>query len=369
MNKKKVLFIFSSFSFGGAEQMTVNTAFALNKFSSEFESVVGVPAGSSLSVYSQSKRIKTVDFKCRGTLTPSGIFSLIRIILKEKISIIHVRQGKLFWTALFMKIFFPSVKIVLHRTQDTRHKWYARYHYRFADKVLTVSEAIRRNIINVDRAPEKNVKTLYNGFDFDFFVKNADASDIIKKYGLENKTVVGTAGAMVSFEGKGQIYLMEAVSKIKKDYPDLRCLLVGDGAGRAQLEQYAEKLAISDIVIFAGYQKEIARYINAMNIFCLMSCDTEGFGNVNVEAQALSKPVITTNIGGIPETVVDKKTAIIVKPRDSQAVADALIKLLDDKTLALNMGIEGKKFVENSFSDTKMVSNLTAVYRDLSAQD
>lgn len=265
----------------------------------------------------------------------------------------------------FYENIFSFVKVVLHRTQDTRHKWYSRYHYRFADKVLTVSEAIRKNIINIDGAPEKNVKTLYNGFDFESFTKDTDASDVIKECGLENKMVIGTVGAMVSLEGKGQTYLIDAVAEIRTQYPNLACLLIGDGPGRKEQEKYAEISGAGDIVIFAGYKKNVAKYINVMDIFCLLSCDTEGFGNVNVEAQALAKPVITTNIGGIPETVIANKTALIIKPRDVKALTDAIKKLLEDKNLALNMGIEGKKFVENQFPDKKMVENLSEIYREI----
>lgn len=365
MNKKKVLFIFSSFSFGGAEKMTADIASAVNKFSVEFEAFVATPEGSPLSKYSNEKQIKTLNFNCRGTFTPSGIVNLFKIIKKEKIDIIHVQQGKLFWTALLMKLFFCNIKVILHRTQDTRHKWYARYHYKIADKVLAVSDTVKNNMIKIDKAPSDKIQTLYNGFDFDNFRKDIDITGIIKEYGLENKIVIGTVGAMVSLEAKGQIYLIEAVAKIRNQYPNLRCLLLGEGPGKNEIKAYAEKIGADDIVIFAGHKSNIAKYINAMDIFCLLSCNTEGFGNVNIEAQSLAKPVITTNIGGIPETVIEDKTALIIKPRDVKAVTDAIKKFLDDKNLALNMGAEGKKFVENKFSDKKMIENLSGIYREI----
>ncbi|MDD5021394.1 MAG: glycosyltransferase family 4 protein [Endomicrobiaceae bacterium] len=365
MNKKKVLFIFSSFSFGGAEKMTADTASAINKFSNEFEAFVATPKESPLSKYSNEKQIKTLNFNCRGTFTPTGILKLFKIIKKEKIDIIHVQQGKLFWTALLMKLFFCNVKVVLHRTQDTRHKWYARYHYRIADKVLAVSDIVKNNMIEIDKAPAKKVQTLYNGFDFDNFRKDIDISDIIKEYGLENKIVIGAVGAMVSLEGKGQIYLMQALAKMRNQYPNLICILLGDGPGKKEQEEYAKKLGIGDKVIFAGYKSNIAKYINAMDIFCLLSCDTEGFGNVNIEAQSLAKPVITTNIGGIPETVIENKTALIVNPRDVEALIVAIKKLLDNKNYALDMGAQGKKFVENKFSDKIMAGNLSEIYKEI----
>lgn len=365
MNKKKVLFIFSSFSFGGAEKMTAAMAIALNKYSPDFQALIAAPRGSNLNKYSKEKGINTFDFECRGTFTPSGIFKLFLIIKNEKPAIIHVRQGKLFWTALVMKLFFPRLKVILHRTQDTRHKWYARYHYRFADKALTVSAVVKNNLIKIDKAPAEKIQTLYNGFDFDFLRKDIDVFDIKKEYGLGDKIVIGTVGAMGSLEGKGQIYLMQALAKMRNQYPNLVCILLGEGPGQKEQEEFANKLGISDVVIFAGYKSNIAKYINAMDIFCLLSCDTEGFGNVNIEAQSLAKPVITTNIGGIPETVIENKTAIIINPRDVEALIIAIKKLLDDKNYALSMGAQGKEFVENKFSDKIMAGNLSEIYKEI----
>jgi glycosyltransferase involved in cell wall biosynthesis len=152
---------------------------------------------------------------------------------------------------------------------------------------------------------------------------------------------------------------------MRNQYPNLICILLGEGPGKKEQAEFANKLGVSDIVIFAGYKSNIAKYINVMDIFCLLSCDTEGFGNVNIEAQALAKPVITTNIGGIPETVIGNKTAIIINPRDVEALVVAIKKLLDDKTYAMNMGTEGKEFVENKFSDKIMAGNLSEIYKEI----
>ena len=365
MKKFKVLHIFSSYTIGGAEKMTVAIAKDLNNLSQDFQSIVAAPKDSYVYMQSLKDNLTVHHFSCRGTFTPTGIFQLFNIIRKEKIDIVHVHQGKLYWSAILMKFFFKKLKVVLHRHQDTRHRWYAKWHYKFADITFAVSNAVKENLIKCENAPKNKISVLYNGLDFENFAKDTDCKDLIEQYNLKDKIVIGTIGAMVSLEGKGQKYLLEAISQLRKNYNNIVCLLVGDGIGRKEQESYAKELKIDDITIFTGYQENVAKYINVMNIFCLPSCDTEGFGNVNVEAQYLAKPVITTNIGGIPETVVKDKTAIIIPPRNAEELISALTKLIENKDYATNMGKAGKIFVEQTFTKQTMVNNLTKIYYGL----
>ncbi|MDD2523823.1 MAG: glycosyltransferase [Endomicrobiia bacterium] len=365
MNKIKVLHMFSSFTIGGAEKMTLLISISFDKLSNEIEPIVAAPKNSFLYRQAEENNVKVCDFNCRGSFTPTGVIKLIQIIKKEEIKILHVHQGKLFWTALLMKLFFKNIKVVLHRRQDTRHKFYAKWHYKIADMTLTVSKAVRDNLIKYEKVTPNKVRVLYNGFDFSRFSKEIYCDDIITKYNLNNKTVIGTIAAIVSFEGKGQVYLMEAIAKLRTNYPDLRCLLVGDGAGKKEQEEYAKKLKIDDIVFFVGYQADVTRYLKVMDIFCLLSCGTEGFGNVNLEAQSLAIPVITTQVGGNPETVIDNKTGFVIEPRNVEKLIIAIKKLLDNKDYARKVGIEGQKFVKATFSIEKMVENLTIVYKDI----
>lgn len=365
MEKIKVLHMFSSYTIGGAEKQTLLTAVNFNRLSSKFEPIVAAPKKSFLYEQAKLNDVKVCDFICRGSFTPSGIIKLIRIIKKENVSILHVHQGKLFWTALLMKLFFKNIKVVLHRRQDTRHKWYAKWHYKIADQTLTVSKAVMDNLLKYEKVPENKVKVLYNAFDFDRFSKEVDSSDIIKKYELENKIVIGTVGAIVSLEGKGQQYLIEAISELRKEYPDIVGLIVGDGAGRKLQQEYAQKVGVADIIKFVGYQSDIPKFLKTMTIFCLLSCDTEGFGNVNLEAQSLKIPVITTTVGGNPETIIDKVTGILIEPRKTDLLVSAIKKILSDKNYATEMASAGEKFVKETFSKERFVKNLTEIYENV----
>lgn len=365
MEKIKVLHLFSSDTIGGAEKQTLLTAISFKELSQKFEPIVAAPKRSFLYEESEKCGVKVEDFICRGTFTPTGVVRLIKIIKNEKIKILHVHQGKLYWTALLMKLFFKNIKVVLHRRQDTRHKWYAKWHYKLADITLTVSKGVKDNLIKYENAPIDKVRVLYNAFDTKKFEQEIDSSDIIKEYGLENKFVIGTVGAIVSLEGKGQQYLIEAISKLRKNYPDIVGLIVGDGTGKKLQQDYAKQLGVDDIVKFTGYQSNVPKFLNVMNIFCLLSCGSEGFGNVNLEAEFLKVPVITTNIGGIPETIIDGVTGFLIEPRNVDMIISNVKKLIENKDFAKNMGIEGNKFVKETFSKQKFVENLTDIYESV----
>jgi len=94
----------------------------------------------------------------------------------------------------------------------------------------------------------------------------------------------------------------------------------------------------------------------------LLSCDTEGFGNVNLEAQALKIPVITTTVGGNPETIIDGVTGFLIPPRNTDMLISSIKKLITDKLMSDKMAIAGEKFVKETFSKQKLSSSLTDIY-------
>ncbi|MCL2144428.1 MAG: glycosyltransferase [Endomicrobia bacterium] len=359
--KYNVLHIFSSKAVGGAEKKTLFLADTLQK-SGLAENIMGVAEDTYMFEQSLEKNLKTVNFKAGGSLDPVGIFRLIKIIKKYNIDIVHVHQGKLYWQSIIAGIFCPKTKIIFHRRQDTRHGFYSRLHYRLADAVITVSKAVADGLIKYEKVPSDKVYVVYNGLNFDKFDINADCADIIKTYDLKGKTVIGTAAAIVDFKGKGQIYLIEAAKKLRQHYPDLRYLIVGAGAGIEKQKEYAKSLGVDDIVYFTGYREQVQKFILAMDIFCLLSWDTEGVGNVLIEAQALGKPVIGTDIGGIPETFIDGKTGILIKPSDTDETAEAIKIFIEDPEKAKRFGKCGKEFVEKKFTIDNMVKEVTGVY-------
>jgi glycosyltransferase involved in cell wall biosynthesis len=361
----RILHIFSSYSFGGAEKTTLLLAENLQK-SGVCDNIVAVPYGSQMYAEALKRNVKVVAFKAVNSFDPCGIVKLVKIIKRNNISILHVHQGKLYWTSLIVKFLcFNKIKVVFHRRQDTRHSFISRNHYKYADAVITVSQTVANGLIKYEKVNPNKIAVIYNGVNLEKFNKNVDYSDVIKEYSLEGKKVVGTVSQIVDFKGKGQIYLMQAAKMLRKDFPDLRYLIVGSGKGLQEQQAYAKNLNVEDIVYFTGYQDNVAKYILSMDIFCLLAWDTEGMPNVVVEAESLEKPVIVTNIGGNTEAFIDRVTGLMVEPKNSIQVANAIKKLILNPHVAKQMGIAGKKFVDKKFVLNNTIKNVLEIYKKI----
>ena len=139
-------------------------------------------------------------------------------------------------------------------------------------------------------------------------------------------------------------------------------MIVGTGEIEADLKKLAKKLGVQNEVVFTGYQEEVEKFLAAMDIFSFLSWDTEGFGQVMVEAQAMGIPVIGTNIGGIPETFEDGATGMLIPSKNSELLAQVLISLLSDRELLKTMGQKASEFVHKNFSLSNMVNGVIKVY-------
>jgi glycosyltransferase involved in cell wall biosynthesis len=219
-----------------------------------------------------------------------------------------------------------------------------------------------------EKVPKEKINVIYNGVNRGKFNKSVDCGNIVRRYNLQGKIVVGTVGAIVDFKGKGQIYLIEAAKILKNKYPDLRYLIVGGGKGFEEQNAYAKKLEVDDIVYFTGHQEQVEKFISAMDIFCLLSWDTEGMPNVVLEAQSLEKPVIVTNVGGNCESFIKDRTGIMIKPSNSLQVSEAIKNFVDNPALAKQMGAAGRLFVEREFTIEKMIENTLAVYEKITVK-
>lgn len=144
-------------------------------------------------------------------------------------------------------------------------------------------------------------------------------------------------------------------------------LIVGDGSQKQELQSLCERLGVTYNVTFTGHQNDVGRFMEMMDVFVLPSLN-EGMGRVLLDAMALSKPVIATLVGGVPDVVDDGKTGLLVKARDPQALAQAMLRLRNDPSLALEMGRNGHKKVIEGYSLELMVQKITALYEACLAQ-
>lgn len=162
---------------------------------------------------------------------------------------------------------------------------------------------------------------------------------------------------------KGAPVLIDALPRIRATHPDLQLTLIGDGPEREQLETQVRDLALTDVVTFTGYknQDEVAEALGGTALFVLPSF-AEGVPVVLMEAMAARTPVVTTRIAGIPELVEDGVSGRIVPPGDGEALADAIIEILNSPETARSMGAKGREKVEAEFDVVKEARKLASLF-------
>jgi glycosyltransferase involved in cell wall biosynthesis len=234
----------------------------------------------------------------------------------------------------------------------------------FTDKIICCSKAVENFVKDFENIKDGKTTVIYNGVDEDRFSRLKDSKSIRTELGIdEGSPVVGSVSSLTPH--KGHEHLIQAASLVLDKHPSTRFLIVGDGLLRKRLEDQAKDLNIHSTVIFTGERKDIPEILSLMDVFVLPSFSREGLGLAIIEAMAAKKPVVATEIGGIPEAVNKGKTGFLVPPGDPAALATAIVELLQNPKKAKEMGEKGRARVMERFTKTKMLSEIQEVYQSL----
>jgi len=163
---------------------------------------------------------------------------------------------------------------------------------------------------------------------------------------------------------KGVHYLLEAFRKVVREIPTARLMIIGKGPERDVRFFKELSKGIESNVKFLGFVSQLPPYYNSAEVFCSPSLG-EPFGLVNLEAMACGLPVISTKAGGVPEIVINDYNGLLVPPADVDALAQAIIELLENKKKAKEMGENARKFVVNNFSWDVIAKSHASAYRTL----
>jgi glycosyltransferase involved in cell wall biosynthesis len=225
---------------------------------------------------------------------------------------------------------------------------------------------VKQHVVAQGADPAK-VRVVYNGIPanrLDGVLSSAEARQML---GLAPDQPVVACVAHLSPK-KGQIFLLQAVALLRERFPDLICLLAGEGEMAEQLQLQAVELGIKEQVRLLGFRRDVMSVMQASDVVVLPSIAKEGLGLVLVEAALLEKPAIGSNAPGIDEAVLDGVTGLLVPPGDAAALADSLAVLLDDAALRSQMGQAGRKRALQMFTQEAMVDQFEAIYRELAAK-
>jgi glycosyltransferase involved in cell wall biosynthesis len=227
------------------------------------------------------------------------------------------------------------------------------------DCFIAASKAIQETLVD-DGIDSDRIVTVYEGVDL-HRIGAEPAANIHAEFWLPTQApIVGAVAALT--QEKGHKHLIDAAAHAIREIPDARFVILGEGELRPTLERQIRDLRVDKHVLLPGFRADVLAFIKSFDLF-VMSSLFEGLGTSLLDAMALSKAIVATNTGGIPEAVVDRETGILVPPRDHRKLAAAIVQLLKSPDLRARMGRAGFERAQRLFSADRMVESTLDVYR------
>lgn len=308
--------------------------------------------------------IKRSNGNIRKILYLKVVWKLKKIINEIKPDIVHAHYSTSYGLLGALVGFHPYIisvwgsDVFEFPQKSFFHKFVLKFNLFCADRILSTSHIMARETALYTK---KDIVVTPFGIDLDIFRPKQEGSLFSK-----GDIVIGTVKTLE--EKYGIDYLIEAFALVVSRNPELslKLLVVGGGSQEVYLRSMAENLSISEKTVFTGKvpHAEVARYQKMLSIFVSIS-NSESFGVAVIEASACEKPVVVSNVGGLPEVVEDGITGIIVPPRDAEAAAAAIERLVLDENLRIQMGEAGRKRVRKLFYWQDNVEQMMGIYKEL----
>jgi len=231
-----------------------------------------------------------------------------------------------------------------------------------ANKVITVSKETMKYVLKLG-ADKTKTSVIYNGVDIDYF-RPVNKGESREKLGLpKNRKIILSVRRLVYKNGLDT--LIESVPLLTRDHPDLLFLVAGKGPSRKLIEDRIKELGIDANIKLTGFVPDrlLPVYYDAADYFILPSASGEGLPLVLLEAMACGLPVIATTVGGTPEIIKHMKNGVLVPPRNPEAMAETMAKLLSEERLGATIGEEARRIVEDRFTWEKNLHQLQDIYK------
>jgi len=378
MDKEKpIIWMIDSLGPGGAEQLMPTNLYHLKDTGFNLRvCVLQVRQGNPIA--SELERIGIpVDLVLVPNLRhPLNLSRILRYLRSQHPQLIHTQLefSDILGTIAAKILSIPSVS-TLHTLDTFTDKKSASWRLRLrwfvlrnlADRIIAVSEKTRIHHLQSGEFNPDKVVTLYNGIDIACF-KNADeAQHSTTRQALNlplNSPIILTVAVLR--EPKGIQYMINALPTILEQIPNAHYLIVGDGPYGASLQNLVTALAIQDHVTFAGHRTDVPDLLACSDIFVLPTLG-DALPTVLIEALAAEKPIVASNVGGVPEIIENNVSGLLVSPADSLGLANACLKLLKNNEQAQQIALAGRKMVQQRFHINVQVEQLSKIYEKVSA--
>jgi glycosyltransferase involved in cell wall biosynthesis len=284
------------------------------------------------------------------------------LVARRRFELVHLNEPHAL-TAAWLAGTHREVPLLLSRRIGfpLRKSAVSQARYRAVERFVSNSKDVAQSLIDSGIAPER-ISIVNEGVEI-FPLRTPEQRSSARKYwGVrESEYLFGCVSVFVP--EKGQRHLIEALALVRELHPEVRLLLAGDGACRAELEALSKRLGQTEAVLFAGFVKDVSQVYAALDAFAFPS-EFEGLGTALQTAMAAGLPCISTKRGALGEVVENERTALVAEP-NGREFAVAMLRLINDEGLRKNLSGAGRREVEQRFSAEHMVENTIQVYEDV----
>lgn len=304
--------------------------------------------------------------------TALAVIRLVRILRREQADVVQTHLFHPTTVGLAAAALVGTrLKIVTRHHSDFTtlfhrpvHRRIDRWHAMNADLVMAASHAVKQAMIRYERVPASKIAVCPYGYDFTSLRPHLTSElrrTLREALGGDDKVLIATV-ARLSIE-KGHAYLFDAISEVIRTYPNTMFLLVGTGPLRLELEKVAHDRGIEKFIRFLGWRSDAREIMEAADVVCHPTLH-EAFCSVIIEAMALERPLIATDVAAAPEQIDEGETGLLVPPRDGLALAKGILRTLADPTWASQLGAEARRRVVERFSFPKMMVEYEVYYSE-----
>ena len=328
---------------------------------------VGSRAGGDLELACAEAGLPFLELPLRGPWDPTSVSKLRKLLRRHETDILHVHKGRAHGVGLVAAVGMGRrPRLVVNRgvtfPLDILNKW--KYRHPRVASVVCVADAVRESAIRSGGLRPDSVHTIHGCTDPGIFDPgHAEGATLRRELGIDPDHIV--IGQVSVRDWKGWSDLVAAFALLAARSPAARLLLVGcePETERTKVEETVREAGLAGLVVTLPYRTDMPEVLAACDVVVDASWAGTGITGTIREAMAMQRSVVATDCGGNRELVVDGEVGLVVPPRDPDALAAALTRLIDDPDLRTRLGIAARKRVVEHFSTEKRIDKLEALYR------
>ncbi|MEO1766411.1 glycosyltransferase [Thiobacter aerophilum] len=350
----------SSLGWGGQENRTLMELEYLH--GRGIEVAVVTPPGARLAARAQEKGLPVHSVPMGRGLALDSLLALRRLFARHRPSHINTHSGRdTLLAGLAARSLWKRPHIVRTRHLILPPTHLATYTW-LPDRVVTVSQAVADDLAQRG-VPRARLRVVPTGVDLKRFDPAQVTPTLRQALGLApDVLLVGTLAILRN--KKGHRDLLAAIPRVLARLPQVHFVIAGDGPQEAKLKAEAANLGLSAHVHFLGLRRDVPEILRALDLFVLPTRE-EALGTAFLEAQAMGVPVIGTRVGGVPETIREGETGLLVPPHDPERLAAALLELLENPGKRAAFARAARPWVAAHFGIEQMGAGMLAVYEEL----